>query len=309
LLPQLPADGLIVPPGDDAAVLRSGGEIVATADLLIEGRHFDLGFSSPEDVGSKAIAVNASDIAAMGGRPRHALVSLGASASTPVRTIESLYEGMVQAARAFGITIAGGDTVGSDLLIVSVAMLGEPGANGIVRRAGARVGDVVCVTGELGAAAAGLALMRSMSSDPSARALLDRYPELADAHRRGRARVREGEIIASAARAMIDISDGLLADIGHICEQSNVGALIDAHRLPVAPGVLEVEAWAGESGIALIGGDDYELAFAAPPEAVDALTAALAPTALSVVGRFVEGEGVSISGAAMPDVAGWDSFR
>ena len=310
LLERLPASSLIVPPGDDAAVVATAAETVVTADLLVEGRHFDLTFSSPADVGFKALTVNVSDIAAMGGRPRYALVSIGAPAATSIDVLESLYDGIAEAARAYGVAIAGGDTVGAEEIVVSVAVLGEPGAGGVVTRSGARAGDQLCVTGELGGAAAGLALLRAEMSDPTARALAVRFPNLVAAHRRGVARVREGEMAAvSGVRAMIDVSDGLMADAGHLCERSGVGVLIDARALPVAPGVEEVEAWAGSTGFALSGGDDYELCIAIPPDVVATLTRALAPTGLTVIGRFVEGSGVDVSGADVPDAAGWDSFR
>jgi thiamine-monophosphate kinase len=301
---------LIVPPGDDAAVVATGAATVVTADLLVEGRHFDLAFSSPSDVGFKALTVNVSDIAAMGGRPRYALVSIGAPAATPITVLESVYDGIAEAARAYDVAIAGGDTVGADEIIVSVAVLGEPGAGGVVTRSGARAGDLMCVTGELGGAAAGLALLRAASADPAARALADRFPRLVEAHRRGVARVREGEAAAtSGARAMIDISDGLIADAGHLCERSGVGAILEGRSVPTAIGVAEVEEWAGTAGLALSGGDDYELCMAIPPEGVDVVTRAIAPTALSVIGRFVEGGSVEISGAEIPGQAGWDSFR
>jgi thiamine-monophosphate kinase len=310
LLERLPASSLIVPPGDDAAVVATAAETVVTADLLVEGRHFDLAFSSPSDVGFKALTVNVSDIAAMGGRPRYALVSIGAPAATPIGVLESLYDGIAEAARAYDVTIAGGDTVGADEIIVSVAVLGEPGAGGVVTRSGARPGDLLCVTGELGGAAAGLALLRAGGADPEAGALADRFPNLIAAHRRGVARVREGEAAAgSGARAMIDVSDGLIADAGHLCERSGVGLLLDARAVPAAPGVEEVEAWGGTTRLALSGGDDYELCIAIPPDDVDVLTRALAPTALTVIGRFVEGGGVAVSGAEVPDAPGWDSFR
>jgi thiamine-monophosphate kinase len=309
LLERLPASQLIVPPGDDAAVVRTTEETLAAADLLVEGRHFDFAFSSPADVGFKAVTVNVSDIAAMGGRPRYVLVSIGAPAATPVGVLESLYDGIGEAARAYGVAVAGGDTVGADEIIVSVAVLGEPGAGGIVLRSGARAGDLLCVTGELGAAAAGLALLRA-EGDPAARALADRYPKLAEAHRRGVARVREGEAAATAgARAMIDVSDGLISDAGHLCERSGVGLILDGHTVPAAAGVAEVEEWAGASGLALSGGDDYELCIAVSPDAVESLTRAVAPTALTTIGRFVDGSAVELLGADVPDVGGWDSFR
>jgi thiamine-monophosphate kinase len=157
LLERLPGSSLIVPPGDDAAVVATSAHTVVTADLLVEGRHFDLAFSSPEDVGFKALTVNVSDIAAMGARPLYALVSIGAPAATPIAVLESLYDGIAEAARAYVVTIAGGDTVGADEIIVSIAVLGEPGGGGVIARSGAREGDLLCVTGELGGAAAGLA--------------------------------------------------------------------------------------------------------------------------------------------------------
>jgi len=310
LLARLPAGDLIVPPGDDAAAVTTGAQTLATADLLVEGRHFDLAFSSSADVGFKALSVNASDIAAMGGRPRYALLSVGAPAATPVALLEGLYDGIGEAALAYAVTIAGGDTVGADEIIVSVALLGEPGAGGVVRRSGAKVGDLLCVTGELGGAAAGLSLLRAAGNDGAARALAERFPNLLRAHRRGNARVREGEAAAVAgARAMIDVSDGLLADAGHLCELSGVGVLIDAHEVPRAPGVEDVEEWSGSAGIALSGGDDYELCFAIAPDDLDRATRALAPTAVTVVGRFIEGSGVDVSGASAPSTRGWDGFR
>jgi len=310
LLARLPTGDLIVPPGDDAALVPTTAETLATADLLVEGRHFDFAFSSPADVGFKALTVNVSDIAAMGGRPRYATVSVGAPAATPVAMLEALYDGIGEAARAYGVTIAGGDTVGADAIIVSVAVLGEPGAGGVVLRSGAQSGDLLCVTGELGAAVAGLSLLRAAGGDAAARALAERYPNMIGAHRRGVARVREGEAAAvSGARAMIDVSDGLLADAGHLSERSGVGLLIDGHAVPRAPGVDDVEDWSGSPGLALAGGDDYELCFAIAPEDVDAVTRAVSPTSVTVVGRFVEGSGVEVSGTAAPPGTGWDSFR
>ena len=315
-LPQ--GEGVLVGPGDDAAVLAGTGQrMLAAADLLVEGAHFDLAFSFHADVGYKALAVNVSDIAAMGARPRYALVSLGAPAGSKPKDLESLYDGIAEAAEAFGLSVVGGDTVGAPQLIISVAIVGEPGEAGPVTRAGAFPGDLLCVTGELGAAAAGLALLRA-KKDTRARELLTAFPGLADAHRRGRARVREGLAAAAAgAHAMIDVSDGLAQDVTHICEASGVGVRIDGPALPVAPGVAEAEDWQAGKGarsdtslLAVRGGDDYELALALPPDRLEELRDAITPTPLTVIGEFTDARTVAIEGLAEAEFAalGWDHF-
>ena len=309
-----PGESVVLGPGDDAAAVGFGGTALATADLLLEGGHFDLAFSSAGDVGWKALAVNVSDIAAMGGVPRYALVSLGAPASTPVATLEALYDGLGECARAFGVSVVGGDTVSSDRLIVSVAVLGEAGPSGVVTRGGARPGDVVCVTGSVGGAAAGLWLLRAAHEDDRSVALIERFPALAAAHRRPTPRVREGLAAAAAgATAMIDVSDGLAADIGHICEASGLGVEIREASVPVAGGVNDVAVWAGTDPkrLALGGGDDYELAIAIPAVQVPALAEALAPTPVTPVGEFV-GDGrvlIERDGVRSPLAGlGWDHF-
>jgi thiamine-monophosphate kinase len=307
-------DGVVLGPGDDAAAVRLEGTTLATADLLLEGVHFDFAFSGAEDVGWKALAVNVSDIAAMGGVPRYALVSLGAPAATPVATLEALYDGIGECARAFGVSVVGGDTVGADRLIVSVAVLGEAGRAGVVTRGGARSGDVVCVTGSLGGAGAGLRLLRAANEDRGATELLDLYPSLALAHRRPTPRVREGMAAAAAgATAMIDVSDGLAADVGHLGEASDVGVELHASSVPLAEGVEQVASWAGipASNLALGGGDDYELAIAIPPAQVSALAEALAPTHVTPVAELTgEARLVLESDGTRRELAGlgWDHF-
>lgn len=288
------ADGVEIGPGDDAAVLQgSGRPLLGTADLLLEGAHFDLAFSSLSDVGFKSIAVNASDIAAMGGRPRWALISLGVHGAMGVDAVDELYAGVAEAARAYGVAIVGGDTIRSDRLIVSVAMIGEAEFTPVLR-SGARPGDRLVVTGPVGAAASGLALLRAAAGDHDARALLEKFPDLARAHRRGRARIDEGQTLARAgAHAMIDVSDGLAADVAHICTASGVGVTLDT--VPLADGVREVAGWLGEDPVtfALGGGDDYELAAAVEGEM------------FTVVGRFTAGDGVHrADGGEIP--LGWD---
>lgn len=307
-------EGVLVGPGDDAAAIRSGPATLATADLLLEGVHFDFAFSSPADVGWKALAVNVSDIAAMGGVPRYALVSLGTPPATPVATLEAIYDGLAECARAFGVSIVGGDTVGSDRVIVSVALLGEAGPAGIVTRGGGHAGDVVCVTGALGSAAAGLRLLRAAHEDAAAAELLEEFPGLAAAHRRPTPRVGEGTAAAACgATAMIDVSDGFAADVGHLCDASELGIELRASSVPIAHGVDEVARWDGAEplSIALGGGDDYEIAIAIPAAQVTALAEALAPTPVTPVGEFGGDQSVVIDsdGARRPLAGlGWDHF-
>lgn len=256
LLPGPPADETWI--GDDAAVvLVPGGRLLMAADVVVAGVHADLGLVGLDDLGWKALAVNVSDIAAMGGRPGHALVSVAGPAGTD---LDLLYRGLAEAARHWACPIVGGDLANAEVLVVSVAVTGAlaPGT-GPVLRSGARPGDTVFVTGPLGASAAGLAGLRQGRRDPVALAL-------ARSHRRPEARVAEGQAAAAGgAGAMIDVSDGLALDIHRLATSSGVG--LELERVPVAEGASEVEA--------LGGGEDYELAFAAPdPEGVERAFAA-----------------------------------
>ena len=311
------SDDEVIGPGDDAALLPLAGDsVIASTDLLIEGTHFDLALSSFEDVGWKALAVNVSDIAAMGASPAYALIGLGAPPGIAVADLERLYGGLGACARAFGVTIAGGDTVRSETLAIAVTVLGNRGSAAPVRRSGAAVGDALCVTGALGAASAGLALLRgARRGDQRASELLDRFPALGTAHRRPVPRVREGQAAANAGvTAMIDVSDGLGQDLDHICAASGVGARVDRAAVPIADGVAEVAAWSGVDPIrfAVGGGDDYELVMAVKPERVDAVIAAIAPTPLTRIGEVTHGDRASLAdGSQVVDLSrsGWDSFR
>jgi thiamine-monophosphate kinase len=311
LLEHLPATEGLGGPGDDAAVLPAMREsMVVTADILVQDRHFDLGFSSPPDVGFKALTVNVSDVAAMGATPRYAVVSLGAPAGTDVAVLEGIYEGIAESADEHGVAIVGGDTTGSPVLLLSIALIGEATEGRALPRSGALEGDFICVTGALGAAVAGLQLHRR--NDQPARAVLERFPGLATAHRRGRARVAEGRAAArGGAHAMIDVSDGLVADLGHICETSGLGAVLDTGKIPIDRGVEEAAAVIGVSplDLALHGGDDYELVIAVPRELVDALGKDISQTPLSVIGRFVAGSGVSLETGETVQPRGWDHFK
>ncbi|MCA1831322.1 MAG: thiamine-phosphate kinase [Actinomycetota bacterium] len=303
-------EGGIVGIGDDAAVFSIDGRSVLTTDMLVEGVHFDLAVSSPADVGYKAVAANVSDIAAMGARPLYALLALGAPAETPVVTAESLINGIAEASREFGVAPVGGDTVSAPLLVLSVTLIGSV-AGAPVLRSGAKAGDLLCVTGSVGAAAAGLALLRR--NDAGARRLLEEFPGLAGAHRRGRARVAEGHVAArESVHAMIDISDGLGADALHIATESDVAVSIKAAALPLADGVPEAARYLGRDAwmFGASGGDDYELLMAVPPSKAEDLARVIRP--LTVIGRFVEGSESVLEhpdGSMRPlDGLGWDHF-
>lgn len=296
--------------GDDAAILRApGGTILFTADLLVEGVHFDLAWTGPEDLGWKALAVNASDVAAMGGTPRRALVSLGVRPGLDVGFLEGMYRGMRECCDRFGMAVAGGDLSRAGELVVSVALLGNPAGRRVIERRGAQVGDAVCVTGTLGAAAAGLAVLRA-GREPRA--------DLAAAHRRPVPRVREAEVLRRfLPSAMVDVSDGFGADLGHLCAASGVGATIDAGRLPLidlAGAGPELDPVLDPLALAVSGGEDYELCFTIAPERAEAAAVAVEQatgTRVQAVGE-ITAEGLVLrqdgDERALP-AGGWDHFR
>lgn len=275
--------------GDDAAVLDCppGSQIVATCDALVEGSHFQREWATPEQVGRRALAVNLSDVAAMGADPLYALISLVIPPATPITWLEGLYRGLRSEADLFGAAIVGGNissTAGP--LVVDVTMLGRVPCGQALLRSGARPGDRLCVTGTLGAAAAGLlALQQTPSGVPAITPLaLERVRE---ALLLPTPRVAEGKALASIGgiSAMIDISDGLAADLGHLCEQSGVGAIVEESALPVDEVTAVVIRAFGRDvqELVLHGGEDYELLFAVRPEAETAALQAVRAVGGSVV--------------------------
>jgi thiamine-monophosphate kinase len=312
-----PGDAVLLGIGDDAAAFRvePGRAVLATCDIQIEDVHFRSGGLSPYQLGRRSIAVNQSDIASMGGEPTLALVSLALPPRLPVESFDALFRGMRDQMAEFSAAIVGGNLARSETLVIDIFLLGEADPGLVLTRAGARPGDVVYVTGELGASAAGLALLSR--SDPSPP---DRLARLAEAHREPKPRVREGVAIARAglASAMIDISDGLAADLHHLCEASRVGAELQQADVPCAEGIETVASMCGTDPwhYVLFGGEDYELLFtvgAAAAERVPDLAKQLG-TPLHRIGTILPPERglqlVAPDGTPAPlPATGWDHFR
>lgn len=289
-LPPAPAGELWI--GDDMAVLA--GRTLFATDLLAEGSHFDLRWSTPADAGWKAMAVNCSDVAAMGGTPVAAVAAVLLPAGRP-GLADAVAEGMMAAAGAFGCPLVGGDTAVGETLVVTVAVLGEAPPGGAVRRSGARAGDTVFVTGPMGG---GRAALHALQAGGAA------HPRALERLHRPTPRLAEGQVAAAAgATAMIDLSDGLASDLRHICAESGVGAVVRAASVPVGPGATLEDAIAG--------GDDYELCFtAADPEAVAAAFLAAGLPAPVAIGTATEEPGLFLAGldgvkSPLPE-AGWE---
>jgi thiamine-monophosphate kinase len=296
-LPSPPPE-IVVAVGDDCAVLRFGEVLwVAAADMLIEGRHFKE-WASPEDVGYKAVAVNVSDVAAMGGVPRFVLASSGAMEA---ETILRCMEGVLRACEDFGVYPLGGDTTGADLLTVDVSILGQL-AHAPVLRSGARPGDLLAVTGELGASVAGLLALENGDTGQE---------RLVKKHLRPEPRVGSGRAAARlGAHAMIDLSDGPASDVRHLCELSRAGCRVDLGLLPVAGDTREYLRSSGRDPeiLAATGGEDYELLIAASEEVVEALVAE-SETPATVIGEITEEEVLFVrDGEPVENLSGWDHF-
>jgi thiamine-monophosphate kinase len=255
-------DDVVVGIGDDCAVLRRGPILeVLTTDCLVEGTHFRRGWMSMEDVGWKVMAVNVSDVAAVGGVPRHALVTLFLPDDFEVKRVDELYDGMEACGRSAGAGIVGGDIVRTGgSLAVSLTLSGTCERDQLVLRSGARQGDLVVVTGVLGEASVGMRILREASEagSPALQRCISRF-------RRPVARVAEARTLIQTLQpsAMIDVSDGLLADLWHIMDASGTGAVLDAEAIPVAKGVLEFFGGDREEALSqtISGGEDYELLF------------------------------------------------
>lgn len=311
--------GVVVPVGDDAAVVDADGHhLVLTVDTLVEGVHFDPEVMAAHDIGHKAITVNVSDVAAMGGSPRYAVVSLAVPREVPTRWVMEVYGGIREAADDYGMAVVGGDTVRGDDRVLTVTVLGRVARGRSVTRAGARPGDRIVVTGDLGAAAGGVHLIRE-PADRARAALGSEWGRgLLQALCRPVARVGEGEtLVQGGATAMIDISDGLALDLSRICEASEVGAAIDLESVPISPLLGEMDSATHDvdaRDLALHGGEDYELLATLPPEAMGTVARKMGDrfgTPLTAIGEITEEPGMVARG---PDgerplePRGWDHF-
>ncbi len=299
--------------GDDAALLAvpAGQELAVAIDTLVEGVHFPRG-TAPADIGWKALAVNLSDLAAMGATPAWALLALTLPvqpAEAQQALVDGLAEGFAQLARQHGVALVGGDTTRGPFAL-SVAVHGFVPPGQALRRDGAQVGDLVFVTGTLGDAAAGLQRLGT-ADDPDEE---KRRVALRIRLNRPEPRVAAGRALRGRASACIDVSDGLLADLGHVCTASSVGAELDAPMLPLSSALLGCCDDVVARDYALSGGDDYELCFTVPPARAGEVQADLARLGCGAtrVGRIVEGSGVRVRDAAgqwlTPVRAGWDHF-
>lgn len=274
-------------PGDDAAIIAApGGRVVATTDLLLEGRHFRRDWSGPYDIGRKAAAQNLADVVAMGARPTALLVGFGAPPDLPVAWTDALCDGLRDECAEVGAAVAGGDVVRGETVLLAVTALGVL-SGPAVTRAGARPGDLLAVSGRLGWAAAGVELLTEGLFEPA---------ELVAAHRRPQPVYAAGEqAVRHGATAMLDISDGLVQDLGHIADSSGVRIEVDSAKLPLPPAKDALR-------MALTGGDDH--AFAATFPARSDL-----PDGWQVIGRVSGGAaGVLVDGRPY-EAGGWDHFR
>lgn len=263
--------------GDDAAVIDSGDYyLLWTADMLVEGIHFDLSFTPLQHLGHKAVSVNVSDIAAMNGKPTHVLVSIGLSNRFSVEAVELLYQGIRAACEQYGVDLAGGDTCASRSgLILSVTAIGRADKAKTVLRSGARPKDIICVTGDLGAAFIGLKVLQREKevymANPEAQPGLEKYAYMVGRQLRPLARtdiVYELEEARVVPTSMIDISDGLASELFHICSQSGTGVRIFEDKLPIDTltyNTAALEFKLDPATCALNGGEDYELLFTISP--------------------------------------------
>ncbi len=300
---------LVAGVGDDAAVIGktfpNGDYLLVTTDMLVQDNHFRCDWATPEQIGKKSVACNVSDIAAMGGRPTFMFVSLCLTKTTDVAWADGLYAGMAEACRRYDVVLAGGDTTRATTVTISITLLGRVAPQQLCLRRHAQPGDLLCVTGPLGGSAAGLAMLSAGLKPPGY--LREKY--LAPG-----CRLDVAPLIAPAAHAMIDISDGLAPETHHICDQSGTGAEIVAVDIPIHPSVCDAAdlTAADPLAFALSGGEDFELLFSIPPAMLPGLRSSDRTVDVTVVGRVTEAAAgrhlIMPGGQRVPLAGGYDHF-
>jgi thiamine-monophosphate kinase len=300
---------LILGIGDDTAAWRAEKSIqLGTTDILIQDVHFSLDTITWRDLGWKALAVNISDIAAMGGTPTYALVSLGLPQETEVDSVVELYRGLKEIAKQYKVAIVGGNISRARMVIVDVSMIGEA-AKRLLTRSAASPGDQIAVTGYLGQSAAGLRMLKSgLKLDKKTATLLR------EAHLHPTPRVAEGQILVRyGVKVAIDLSDGLISDLSHICKASQVGAKIWTNKLPIHPSTRA--AFKHEAlELALSGGEDYELLFTAKSKLIDKVSSFMS-IPVTVIGEIVSnhvGQIILVDKQGQTvkwSKRGWDHFK
>lgn len=290
---------LILGPGDDCAIQRiePGQDLVFSVDTLVEGVHFPRHYS-PEHLGWRSLAVAASDLAAMGASPACFTLALTLPA-VDSQWLEGFAAGLAKAASAFGLALAGGDTTRGPMAL-SIQVHGTVCRGKALCRSGARPGDLVCVSGTLGAAGAALDFLDTAAPDDLQQAILSRYHH-------PQPRLALGQALVCHASAAIDISDGLLADLGHILQASGVGARIEPASLPIMDELVALKG-AEATDLALTAGDDYELCVTLAPGAFQQLLPGVRQQ-LTVIGLITKEPGIALTGRHLPTGAGFDHFR
>ena len=291
----VPSEAVPVGPGDDAAVLSAQGSVLVSTDMLVEGRHFRRDWVDAADVGHRAAAASLSDIAAMGGTTTGLVVAFAAPGHVPAQWALDLGTGLAHEAAAAGADVVGGDVTESDVVVIAVTAIGGT-THAPVTRAGARPGDAVAVAGRLGWAAAGLAVLRRGFRSP--RSVVDAYRRPAPPYAAG------PQAAAAGARAMIDISDGLLADLGHVASASGVAIDVASAALETPEPISAVGAALGVEplGFVLTGGDDHALAATFP-------AGSPLPEGWRAIGLVGSGSGVTVDGAPYEGSTGHEHFR
>jgi thiamine-monophosphate kinase len=301
--------------GDDCCVFRASDNMVTllTTDMLVEEIHFLRRSMAPHSLGRKALAVNISDIAAMGGIPGEAVISIAIPETVEVEYLDQIYEGIKSIARDFNVNLLGGDTTSSPKpLVINIALVGWAKEDEVLYRSGARVDDVIFLTGAVGSSAAGLDLILS------GRAFVD-GDELIEAHYNPFPQVKEGRIIAGlkVATSLIDVSDGVASDLGHICAESGVGAVIEKNKLPVTEVFRTYcsKFHLDSECLLLHIGEDYVLLGTVPEKSADALKYALESDGCKYypVGKIIKSSGIFLAGEdhSVRKIAasGFDHFR